>query len=42
MKKKGINVLGKMILIMRMLMIAGAQDAKADEVGERNQQLDEQ
>ncbi len=42
MEKQGINMLGKLILIMLVLVMAAPQDAKADEIGDLKQQLAEQ
>ena len=42
MKEKAVNVLGKLLLVMLVLVMATAQDAKADEVGDLKQQLAEQ
>ena len=42
MNKKRVNVLGKLILVMLVLVMAAAQDAKADELGDLKQQLAEQ
>ena len=42
MKKKGVNMLAKLILIMLVLVIAAPRGAKADEVSDLRQQLAEQ
>lgn len=42
MKKKGVNVLSKLILIMLVLVVVAPKDAKADEVGDLKQQLAQQ
>jgi hypothetical protein len=42
MKKEGVNVFSKLILIMLVLVMAATQAAKADEVGDLKQQLAEQ
>ncbi len=42
MKKKGVKVLGKLILIMLVLAIVAPSIAKADEVGDLKQQLADQ